>query len=136
MRIIKTQQDLDVLHHTEALSSALLDQVEDYFVQLKGEVGSEFCLGRSGYIVVLEAGDNVSDLGNVGLGREDGGLLGSCPGVIIMLAIAGIWLKGIFVIGLAGLKFIWDVVTFPIVIIYKIVMFFVDRRNPQRDWEM
>ncbi|MDQ0193835.1 hypothetical protein [Paenibacillus wynnii] len=57
-------------------------------------------------------------------------------GIIIILAIAGLWLRGIFVIGLIGLKFIWDVVTFPIVIIYKIVMFFVDRRNPQRKREM
>ncbi|GAA0399267.1 hypothetical protein GCM10008933_32330 [Paenibacillus motobuensis] len=29
-------------------------------------------MGRHGYIVVLEAGDNVRDLGNVGLNREDG----------------------------------------------------------------
>ncbi len=32
-----------------------------------------------GYIVVLEAGDNIRDLGNVGLNRENCGLLGSCP---------------------------------------------------------
>jgi hypothetical protein len=56
--------------------------------------------------------------------------------IIIMLIIAGIWLRGIFVIGYVGLKFIWDAATFPIVIIFKIVMFFVDRRNPQHEQEM
>lgn len=29
-------------------------------------------MGRHGYIVVLEAGDNARDLGNVGLNHEDG----------------------------------------------------------------
>ena len=61
---------------------ALLVQIEDYFNLLAvehDEAESGFRLGRNGYIVVLEAGDNVRDLSNVGLNREDGGLLGSCP---------------------------------------------------------
>ncbi len=91
MRIIKTQQDFDGLRHAEALPSALIDQVEDYFnqlrVELEDEVENEFSLGRSGYIVVLEAGDNVSHLGNVGLGREDGALLGSCPEYVELLDV-------------------------------------------------
>ncbi|AJS58583.1 hypothetical protein [Paenibacillus sp. IHBB 10380] len=60
MRIIKTQQDIDVLRRARALPAALLDQIEDYFLQLRDEledeVGSEFCLERHEYIVVLEAG--------------------------------------------------------------------------------
>lgn len=36
-------------------------------------------MDKHGYIVVLEAGDNVRDLGNVELKRENSGLLGSCP---------------------------------------------------------
>jgi len=40
-----------------------------------------------GYIVVLEAGDNVYDLGSIGLNRENGGLLGSCPEYIELLDI-------------------------------------------------
>ncbi|KQX44595.1 hypothetical protein [Paenibacillus sp. Root444D2] len=59
MRIFKTQQDFDVLRHTEALPAALLDQVEGYFnqlmVELEDEAESEFYLGRHGYIVVLES---------------------------------------------------------------------------------
>lgn len=69
MRIIKRQQDLVILRRVGALPAALLDQVEDYFnqlsVELEGEAESPFCLGENGYIVLLEAGDNVHDLGNV-----------------------------------------------------------------------
>lgn len=83
MRIIKTQQDLVILRRVGALPAALLDQVEDYFnqlsVELEDEAESQFRLGANAYIVLLEAGDNVHDLGNVGLNHEDGGLLGSCP---------------------------------------------------------
>ncbi|KRE32900.1 hypothetical protein [Paenibacillus sp. Soil724D2] len=65
MRIFKTQQDFDVLRHAEALLVALLYQVESYYnqlmVELEDEAESEFYLGRHGYIVVLEAGDNVRD---------------------------------------------------------------------------
>jgi hypothetical protein len=90
MRIFKTQQDFDVLRHTVALPAALLEQVESYFNQLMVELGdeaeSEFRLDRYGYIVVLEAGDNVRDLGNVGLSRF-GGLLGSCPEYVELLDI-------------------------------------------------
>jgi hypothetical protein len=91
MRIVKTQQDFDVLRRAGALPTAFLDQVEDYFNQLKveleDEAESEFRLGRHGYIAVLEAGDNVRDLGNVVLGREDGGLLGCCPEYVELLDV-------------------------------------------------
>lgn len=70
MRIIKTKQDFAVLRRAVTLPAALLVQVEDYLSQLKDEleddVEDEFCLGRHGYIVVLEARENVRDLDNVG----------------------------------------------------------------------
>ncbi|MBT2761257.1 hypothetical protein [Paenibacillus sp. ISL-20] len=47
--------------------------------ELDEEEKIDFRLGRSGYIVVLEAGDNLRDLSNVGLEHESGGLLGSYP---------------------------------------------------------
>lgn len=91
MRIVKTQQDLNVLRQAGAIPATLLVQIEDFFLQLRDEledeVESEFRLGRSGYIVVLEAGDNVRDLGNIGLNREDGGLLGSFPEYVETLDI-------------------------------------------------
>ncbi|WP_029192399.1 hypothetical protein [Paenibacillus harenae] len=76
MRIIKRQQDLVILRRVGALPAALLDQVEDYFNQLRFELEyeaeSQFGLGENGYIVLLEAGDNVHDLGNVGLNHGEG----------------------------------------------------------------
>ncbi|MFE9276809.1 hypothetical protein ACQKLN_11360 [Paenibacillus glucanolyticus] len=76
MKIIKTKRDLVMLHRVGALPAALLDQVEDYFNQLSVELEDEFeidfCLDAQGYIVVLKAGDNVRDLGNFRLSREDG----------------------------------------------------------------
>ncbi|MDQ0060740.1 hypothetical protein [Paenibacillus harenae] len=42
-----------------------------------------------GYVVVLEAGDNVRDLGNVGLNRKGGGLLGSFPEYVELLDVGG-----------------------------------------------
>lgn len=60
MRIIKTQQDIDMLYRF----GAVLVQVEGYFLQLRDEQenkdGNGFCLGRHDYIVVLEAGDKAS----------------------------------------------------------------------------
>jgi hypothetical protein len=83
MRIIKIQLDIDVLRRARALPASFLNQIEYYFnqlrVELEDEAESEFRLGRHGYIVVLEVGDNVRDLSNVGLDREGNGLLGSYP---------------------------------------------------------
>jgi hypothetical protein len=89
MRIIKTRQDFDVLNRAGVFPVALLENVEGYFTQLMVELEDEtiggFCLGKYGYIVVLESGDNVRDLDNVGLNRESGGLLGSCPEYVELL---------------------------------------------------
>lgn len=74
MRIVKSQQDFDILRRARALTTAFLDLIEDYFLQLmvelKDEDAGEFRLGMNGYFVVLEAGDNLRDLGNVGLNRK------------------------------------------------------------------
>jgi len=93
MRIIKSQQDLVVLRSAEALPVALLDQTEYYFLQLRDELEdeaeNEFRLDGCGYIVVLEAGDNIRDLGNVGLSLENSGLLGCCPEYVELLDVGG-----------------------------------------------
>jgi hypothetical protein len=92
LRFIKTKQDIDFLRRAEVLPVALLDQVEDYFnqlrVELEDEAEGEFRLGKNGYIVLLEAGDNVRDLGIVGMNREDGGLLGSYPEYVELLDVS------------------------------------------------
>lgn len=73
----------------ERFRAALLDQIEHYLQQLREELKdedrSEFRLDVRGYIVVLEAGDNGRDLGNIGLNSEDGRLLGSCPEYVAVL---------------------------------------------------
>lgn len=70
MRIIKTQQDVEVLSRAGVLPAPMLEHVDSYFRQLDValQVDEEemFGLERHGYIVVLEAGDNVSDLGTSG----------------------------------------------------------------------
>ncbi|WP_189032843.1 hypothetical protein [Paenibacillus albidus] len=44
-------------------------------------------MDKYGYIVLFEAGDNVRDLGTVGLARDCGGLLCSCPEYVELLDI-------------------------------------------------
>ena len=91
MRIIKTQQDVEVLRRAGVLSAPLLEHVDNYFSQLEFSLQDDeeetLCLERHGYIVVLEAGDNVCNLGNVGLNREHGGLLASCPEYVELLDV-------------------------------------------------
>lgn len=41
MRIIKTQQDFEVLRNSRAPSALLLDQIEDYFLHLRDELEAE-----------------------------------------------------------------------------------------------
>lgn len=66
MRIIKLKQDIVILRCAEVLPPAFLNQIEDYFQQLKDalddEAESEVRLDRNDYIVVLETRDNVSYL--------------------------------------------------------------------------
>ncbi|MEC0240664.1 hypothetical protein P4H66_12480 [Paenibacillus dokdonensis] len=70
MRIIKTQQNFEVLRSAGTHPSALFDQIEDYFLQLRNELedenSSEFRLDGCGYIVVLEAGAKFDGLGESG----------------------------------------------------------------------
>lgn len=91
MKIIKTQQDINMLYQARALPAVLLSHVENYLKQLKKEledvVESEFFQERNGYIVVLEGGDNVRDLSNVGLSCEGSRLLGSCPEYVELLDV-------------------------------------------------
>jgi hypothetical protein len=76
--MIKRKQDIEIVRHGQVLPAALLFQLEDYFNQLRAEQEDEaktdFRLGENGYIVLLEVGDNVHDLGN-----ESGGLMDSYP---------------------------------------------------------
>lgn len=83
MRTIKTRQDLKALEEANALPESLLKYFQDEFQMfqeaLSGLVDQTFDLYVHGYIVLLEPGDNVRDLREVGLNWVDRGLLGSLP---------------------------------------------------------
>lgn len=83
MRTIKTEQDLKDLERANALPEALLTYFRKEFRMfqeaLNGLVDQTFDLYEHGYIVLLEPGDNVRDLREVGLNWVDRGLLGSLP---------------------------------------------------------
>lgn len=100
MRIIKTQQDLTFLH-SSSLNPSLLSHIEHYFSQLKGMHGdtedTPFSLQKHGYIVIMEPGDNLYDLGIVGLNLEDAGLLGSRPEYVEAINLNGLTLYKIVI---------------------------------------
>ncbi|MDI3534921.1 MAG: hypothetical protein PWQ82_1286 [Thermosediminibacterales bacterium] len=84
LRIIKTLEDIRTLGKAKVMSPCYLDYLEEYFIQLhkalgNGESVEEFSLEDHGYFVILEKGDNVRNLSNVGLSSESGGLLGCWP---------------------------------------------------------
>ena len=86
MRIIKQYQDLKLLAENDVLGKDYLKEVRAYFLQLREALGrkingeleslEEFSLKDHGYIVILEAGDNLrgEPMANIGLNPE-GGLL-------------------------------------------------------------
>lgn len=67
MRIIKTNQDIEVLCYPRVVPAVILNQIEIHFLDLRNEheeeEGKEFRLERNGYIVILETGDNVRNVG-------------------------------------------------------------------------
>lgn len=84
MRFIKTTEDISLLRQAGALSHVLLNEIERQLTTVYENVNDgadieEFSLRDIGPIVVLEPGDNVRDLEEIGLNPEDGGLLGAAP---------------------------------------------------------
>jgi hypothetical protein len=68
---VKTIQDVERMRGERALNPRYLEYVEELFGQLREALGDgddgEFDLGPHGYVVVLEAGDDVRHLPAVGL---------------------------------------------------------------------
>ena len=82
MKTIKTMRDLCQLRG--AMKSALLSHLTEYLEALRESLEpdtamEQFSLARHGYIVILEASDDVRDLREVGMRPEQKGLLGSWP---------------------------------------------------------
>ena len=66
------------------MKSALLSHLTEYLEALRESLEpdtamEQFSLARHGYIVILEASDDVRDLREVGMRPEQKGLLGSWP---------------------------------------------------------
>lgn len=86
MRIIKTLNDIELLKQASVVKKEVMEEVEEHFRNIYKDVGrpegiriKDFSLKECGIIVLLEAGDNVEDLEEIGLNREDRGLLGTIP---------------------------------------------------------
>ncbi len=80
MRVIKALKDIQLLKKAKSLDQPYLDYLENQFFTLYFSLANnqpiqEFSLAEHGFLVVLEAGDNVRDLQEVGLNPEDRGLL-------------------------------------------------------------
>src|SRR5690606_34437171 len=88
MRTIKTEEDLQVLERAQVLPQPLLAYLIREFHRLQQALSdadhdAPFDLYDHGYMVLLEPGDNVRDLREVGLNRVDRGLLGAMPEYVI-----------------------------------------------------
>jgi len=84
MRIIKTMKDIELLKKASNVKTEILEEIKSHFSNLyynlgEGVILDEFSLVDSGNIVLLETGDNIADLQEIGLNPEDNGLVGSIP---------------------------------------------------------
>lgn len=84
MRLIKTIKDIEILKDASVVKEEILVEVEEHFKHICSNLGEgipidQFSLVHTGIIVILESGDNVTDLGEIGLNSEDNGLLGATP---------------------------------------------------------
>lgn len=84
MKEIKTLADLGRVKKDDNLSGEYLGYIEEYFHLLveslsDGIPPEDFSLEKHGYIVILEAGDDLRDLEEIGLNPAARGLLGSHP---------------------------------------------------------
>lgn len=84
MRIIKTMKDIELLKKASTVDKQILQEIEKDFrnIYYNLEIGvmlEGFSLVDTGIMVLLESGDNVADLEEIGLNIEDHGLLGAIP---------------------------------------------------------
>lgn len=90
MKAIRTAADLRSV--SNSLPKPYIQRLVADFSMLQraladGESLDEFSLQDHGYLVILENGDDVRDLSEVGLNPEDEGLLGSMPEYVETLSL-------------------------------------------------
>ena len=97
MHIIKTFMDIKRLENNNVLPAALikiLRQDLDLEIYNMQQLGYFYDPDNDGYAVILEPGDNIHELSNVGLNPNDNGLLGTTPELMEEINIgAETWYK-------------------------------------------
>ena len=83
MRVIKNQDDVRLLKEAKAISQPFAKHLTTFFDELQADLEdmspNTYRLEDTGHVVLLEAGDNVRDLREVGLNHQEQGILGCIP---------------------------------------------------------
>ena len=83
MRVIKNQDDVRLLKEAKAISQPFAKHLTKFFDDLQADLEdmspNTYRLEDTGHVVLLEAGDNVRDLKEIGLNHQDQGILGCIP---------------------------------------------------------
>ncbi len=83
MRVIKNQDDVLLLKEAKAISQPFAKHLTKFFDDLQADLEdmspNTYRLEDTGHVVLLEAGDNVRDLKEIGLNHQDQGILGCIP---------------------------------------------------------
>ncbi len=93
VKIIRTGADVAGLRSTSSLDGRYQAYLENLFTQLRDSLQDdeedEFCLDKHGYIVLLEAGDDLRRLPGIGLDHLPDGLLGTWPEYVEEIDLEG-----------------------------------------------
>ena len=83
MRVIKNQDDVRLMAQAKAIRPQFAEHLIQFFDELQADLEdmspNTYRLEDTGHVVLLEAGDNVRDLREMGLNHQDEGILGCIP---------------------------------------------------------
>ena len=83
MRVIKNQDDVRLMAQAKAISPQFAEHLIQFFDELQADLEdmspNTYRLEDTGHVVLLEAGDNVRDLREMGLNHQEQGILGCIP---------------------------------------------------------
>ena len=102
IRIIKNNHDVLLLYEAGVIGDEFREHLTRYFDRLQADLDeldpNRYSVEDCGYVVILEEGDNVRDLSNVGLNPSNSGLLGSGPEYCEVLQLDGIGYYSLLII--------------------------------------
>ncbi len=83
MRVIKNQDDVRLMAQAKAINPQFAEHLIQFCDELQADLEdmspNTYRLEDTGHVVLLEAGDNVRDLREMGLNHQDEGVLGCIP---------------------------------------------------------